>query len=75
MWNKVGNICVKTVMSILPVLVREYDNKFGTGDRSGAPPESDDHTCNVLGQYGDPRQCVPSEREARARERSERKRG
>ncbi|GMH70097.1 hypothetical protein TL16_g05323 [Triparma laevis f. inornata] len=51
MWKKVGEISVKTVMSILPTLVREYDLKFGTGDKSGAPAESDEHTVNVLGDY------------------------
>ena len=51
LWKKVGEISVKCVMSILPTLVREYDVKFGTGDKSGAPAENDDHTCNVLGDY------------------------
>jgi hypothetical protein len=51
MWKKVGEISVKCVMSILPTLVREYDSKFGTGDKSGAPAENDDHTVNVLGDY------------------------
>ncbi|GMH97973.1 hypothetical protein TrST_g13816 [Triparma strigata] len=51
MWKKVGEISVKCVMSILPILVREYDLKFGTGDKSGAPAENDDHTVNVLGDY------------------------
>ena len=53
MWRKVGNICVKTVMCILPTLVREYDSKFGTGDKSGLPAKDDGHTCNVLGEYSD----------------------
>jgi len=60
MWNKIGHICVKTALSILPVLVREYDAKFGTGDKSGAPAENDEHTCNVLGQFGDPSQYSSS---------------
>lgn len=51
MWRKVGNICVKTVVCILPTLVREYDSKFGTGDKSGLPAKDDSHTCNVLGEY------------------------
>jgi len=38
-------------MSILPTLVREYDSKFGTGDKSGLPAKNDSHTCNVLGEY------------------------
>ena len=29
MWTKIGHICVKTVMSILPTLVREYNATFG----------------------------------------------
>ena len=43
MWNEVGQICVKTIISILPVLVREYKATFGldknTHPRTQVPEE------------------------------------
>lgn len=34
MWNEVGQICVKTIISILPVLVREYKTTFGLNENT-----------------------------------------
>jgi hypothetical protein len=50
LWDKIGAICTKTIISILPTLVREYDALFGTGDKGGGPATSDAFTVDILGK-------------------------
>lgn len=38
MWSEIGNICAKTVISVSPVLVREYDKVFGLMDMYSSCP-------------------------------------
>lgn len=42
LWDEVGDICVKTVLSIAPILRREYHSTFGLGSKRG-----EDETCSM----------------------------
>ena len=50
LWDEIGDICVKTVLSIAPILVREYNSTFGLGSkRQQDQNDSKTNSTKILG--------------------------